>query len=233
MGPFTLPAGSFNEIKRSGRNVATPPGVQLALGAEGVRVVKPVKRLIRHTVAPFVVAATADQPLGARMFSVLMLLTRLALGGVLIYAGVVKVPNTPVFAAAVANFDILPPWGNWIVALALPWTEIVIGLLLICGLWLRYSAAVTVLMFLGFGGAVVLALARGIDIECGCFGTDDYERVGVKVLAIEAAMIAAGVLVYIFPRHSLSMLRLPKKVILALSNQTFRVWARAYKKRHT
>jgi uncharacterized membrane protein YphA (DoxX/SURF4 family) len=161
-----------------------------------------------------------------------MLLTRLALGAVLIYAGVVKVPNTAVFAEAVANFDILPRSGNWIVALTLPWAEIVIGLMLICGLWLRYSAAVTVLMFLGFGGAVVLALARGIDIECGCFGTDDYERVGVKVLAIEAAMIAAGVLVFIFPSQSLALLRLPKK-IRALSSQKFRVWARAYKQKHT
>jgi uncharacterized membrane protein YphA (DoxX/SURF4 family) len=200
--------------------MAEQAGPVRAISLEGVRVLKPLPTLIQHSVAPFVVAASADQRLGVRVFSVVMLLARLALGGVLIYAGVVKVPYPAAFAEAVANFDILPPFGNWVVALALPWAEIVIGLLLICGLWLRYSAAVTVLMFLGFGGAVLLALARGIDIECGCFGTDDYERVGVKVLAIEAAMIAAGVLVFIFPSQSLSLLRLPKKVVHVLAKRT-------------
>jgi uncharacterized membrane protein YphA (DoxX/SURF4 family) len=185
--------------------------------------------LVRHSVAPFVAAIAPDQRLGVRVSRLAMLLTRLALGGVLIYAGVVKVPNTPAFAEAVANFDILPPLGNWIVALTLPWVEIVAGLLLICGLWLRYSAAVTVLLFVGFGGAVLLALARGIDIECGCFGTDDYERVGVKVLAIEAAMIILAVLVFVFPSHSLALLRLPKKVVRKLVEQSGRV----YEKKHT
>ncbi|MGD0091147.1 MAG: MauE/DoxX family redox-associated membrane protein [Planctomycetota bacterium] len=193
-----------------------------------------VTRLIHHSVAPlvapFVAAVAPDQQLSARVFRLVMLLARVALGGVLLYAGIVKVPNTAVFERAIANFDILPPLGNWIVALTLPWAEIVIGLLLICGLWLRYSAAVTVLMFLGFGGAVLLALARGIDIECGCFGTDDYERVGVKVLAIEAAMIAAGVLVFIFPRHSLALLRLPKKVVHVVARKTLRLLTLPYKK---
>jgi len=196
--------------------------------------VERVTRLIHHSVAPlvapFVAAVAPDQQLSARVFRLVMLLARVALGGVLLYAGIVKVPNTAVFERAIANFDILPPLGNWIVALTLPWAEIVIGLLLICGLWLRYSAAVTVLMFLGFGGAVLLALARGIDIECGCFGTDDYERVGVKVLAIEAAMIAAGVLVFIFPRHSLALLRLPKKVVHVVARKTLRLLTLPYKK---
>ena len=165
------------------------------------------------------------------MFSVVMLLTRLGLGGVLIYAGAVKVPEPTAFTNAIANFEILPHLGNQIVAYTLPWAEIAIGLMLICGLWLRVSAAMTVLMFLGFGGAVLFALARGLDIECGCFGTDDYARVGFSVLAIETGMIAAGVLVFIFPRQSLSLLRLPKKVVAVVVDRTRRVTARTYRKK--
>lgn len=192
---------------------------------------KPVVTLLHHTVAPFVVAVRPDQRLSTRVFSVVMLLTRLGLGGVLIYAGVVKVPETKAFTNAIANFEILPHLGNQIVAYTLPWAEIIIGLLLICGLWLRVSAAMTVLMFLGFGGAVIFALARGLDIECGCFGTDDYAKVGFSVLAIEASMIAAGVLVFLFPRQSLSLLRLPKKVVAAVAERTRRVTVRTYKKK--
>ena len=192
---------------------------------------KPAAKVLHHTVAPFVLAVRPDQRLSTRIFSVVMLLTRLGLGGVLIYAGAVKVPEPAAFTDAIANFEILPHLGNQIVAYTLPWAEIVIGLLLICGLWLRVSAGMTVLMLLGFGGAVIFALARGLDIECGCFGTDDYARVGFSVLAIEAAMIIAGVFVFIFPKQSLSLLRLPKKVVAVVAERTRRVSVRIPKKK--
>ena len=190
---------------------------------------KPVTVLI----APFVVAATAEQRPGARVFRLVMLLTRVALGGVLLYAGIVKVPNTHVFASAVANFDLLPPLGAWIVALTLPWFEIALGLLLICGLWVRSTALVVVVLCLGFSGAVISALARGLDIECGCFATDDGTRVGLHTLAIEGGMIAAGILVFIFPRHSLAMLRLPKKVVSTIGKRTRRLSALVHKKKQS
>jgi putative oxidoreductase len=195
--------------------------------------VKSASILIHHSVAPFVAAAAPDQQLGVRVSRLAMLLARLALGSVLLYAGIVKVPNTAVFADAIANFDILPPLGNWLAALMLPWAEIVIGLLLICGLWVRSTAVVSVLMFLGFTGAVLSALARGLDIECGCFSTDQGTRVGLHTLGIEAAAIAAGILVFIFPRHSLALLRLPQKVVRALAIRASRVPAQAYKEKHT
>jgi uncharacterized membrane protein YphA (DoxX/SURF4 family) len=160
-----------------------------------------------------------------------MLLARLALGSVLLYAGIVKVPNRAAFAEAIANFDLLPPLCNQLAALTLPWVEIVIGLLLICGLWLRSTALVTVLLFLGFGAAVISALVRGLDIQCGCFGNDEGARVGLHTLAIETAGIAVGVLVFIFPRQSLALLRLPKNLVGVLSNHALRLSARNYKKK--
>ncbi|HEY3319205.1 MAG TPA: MauE/DoxX family redox-associated membrane protein [Planctomycetota bacterium] len=194
---------------------------------------KLVSSLIHYCSAPFVVAAKSEPLLGARLFSLLTLLARLALGASLLYAGLVKVPNSAAFAQAVANFDLLPPFGNQFVAVTLPWMEIVIGLLLICGLWVRGSALVSLLMFLGFSAAVLSALARDLNIECGCFGTDDGARVGLHTLAIESGGIIAGTLVLIFPKHSVALLRLPKKVVRALSNRTFRVSAREFKKKRT
>ena len=183
-------------------------------------------KIAQHSVAPFVAAVAPHLPLSARAFRLVMLLARLALGSVLLYAGVVKVPNPAAFADAIANFELLPPLFNWIAALTLPWVEIVTGLLLICGLWLRGSALVSVLMFLGFSGAVLSALARGLNIECGCFGTDAGARVGVHALCIEAAGLTAGVLVFFFPRQSLALLRFPKKVVHVLVKQSVRVYRR-------
>ncbi len=185
---------------------------------------KPIApRLIHLSVAPFVAVVAPDRHWSARVGLFLMLLARLALGGVLLYAGVLKAPNTGAFADTIANYEILPPLGNWLVALTLPWAEIVVGMLLICGLWLRGTALVAGLMFLGFGAGVIAALARDLDIVCGCFGTEDGARVGAYTLLFEALGLAAGVLVTIFPRQSLAFLRLPKKAVVALAKRKSRV----------
>ena len=189
------------------------------------------QRIVRHSFAPFAVAAAADQRLRVRVFRVMLLLARLALGSVLLYAGVVKLADIAAFAEAISNFDLLPPLGNQLVARTLPCVEIVTGLLLICGLWLRGSALVSVLMFLGFSVAVVSALARGLNIECGCFGTDSGAQVGLHALAIEAAGLLAGILVLLFPKQSVALLRLPKKVASSVSQRMSSVSARVFKKK--
>lgn len=177
--------------------------------------------------------AAPEQLVGARAFCLVMLLARLALGSVLLYAGVLKAPDHAAFAKVIANFGLLPQAGCQFLALILPWLEIALGLLLLCGLWLRSAALAAVLMFLGYSGAVLYALARDLNIECGCFGTNDGVRVGLHTLAIEAAGITAGILVFIFPRHSLALVRWPKKVFQSLSKRMFRVSARTYKEKHT
>jgi uncharacterized membrane protein YphA (DoxX/SURF4 family) len=124
-----------------------------------------------------------------RVFGVLV---RLALGGVLVYSGAVKLPHTADFAVQIVGFRLLPAQASQILAVTLPWVELLTGLLLICGVWARAAAGVSAGLFLMFGVAVVTALARGLDIECGCFGTESGAHAGMRTLLIDGACLAAS-----------------------------------------
>lgn len=132
-------------------------------------------------------------PREERLKSGALLLLRLALGGVLFYAGFLKLRETWQFAEAIANFRLLPAQGNQFLAVVLPWLEVTTGLLLVFGVWTRAAGLLAALLFAAFLGAIAAALWRGLDIECGCFGTGAAARVGLHALAFDAVFLAAAV----------------------------------------
>lgn len=98
------------------------------------------------------------------------LLLRLIIGGIFIYAGVLKERTPQEFADNIAAYQLLPAALINLVALGLPFFEIMIGLMLIIGFRLRLAACSTLLLILVFAIALASALARGLNIDCGCFG---------------------------------------------------------------
>lgn len=100
-------------------------------------------------------------------------LCRLALGALFIYAGFTKVyppEHQFLFEMAVSAYQLLPAWAVVVVARALPWFEIALGLVLLLGWELRYSSVLTALLVGGFIAAMAVTYARGIEADCGCFG---------------------------------------------------------------
>ena len=100
-----------------------------------------------------------------------LIVFRLVVGGVFIWAGVLKVVDPLGFAQSIMNYQVFPRTLAFIAALVLPWVEVISGGLVIVGLFKRSSALLISLMLAGFIGLVALALARGIDTSCGCFGS--------------------------------------------------------------
>jgi uncharacterized membrane protein YphA (DoxX/SURF4 family) len=98
------------------------------------------------------------------------LLARLVLGIILIWAGAVKVTKPELSALAVRAYKILPYDFAGYVGYALPVLEILIGLLLVIGLFTRLSAALGGLLMLAFIIGISWAWAHGYSIDCGCFG---------------------------------------------------------------
>lgn len=96
----------------------------------------------------------------------------LVIGCVFIYAGVLKIPNPLQFADNVASYEILPNALVSPFALSLPFLEILAGLLLVTGIQWRVGALAISALAAVFCFAIVYALARGIVIDCGCFGSD-------------------------------------------------------------
>lgn len=107
---------------------------------------------------------------GGRRVRVVGLMARLVLGVVLIWAGVAKVTSPALSARAVRAFQILPYDVAGYVGYALPVLEILIGLLVVAGLFTRLSAVVGGLLMAAFIIGISSAWIRGLSIDCGCFG---------------------------------------------------------------
>jgi uncharacterized membrane protein YphA (DoxX/SURF4 family) len=101
----------------------------------------------------------------------LVLIARLILGVVFIYASIDKIAHPAAFAKDVYNYQILPEVLINLTALALPWLEIILGIFLLVGLFREGTAWIATLLLVVFFGAMVFNLARGLDIHCGCFNT--------------------------------------------------------------
>lgn len=96
-------------------------------------------------------------------------IVRIALGAIFLYAGAVKAVDTKAFAGSIEAYRLLPYFGNYLAASVLPWVEVICGVLLVAGWRARAAATVTVLLNLVFIAAMVSAVARGLEIDCGCF----------------------------------------------------------------
>jgi len=101
-------------------------------------------------------------------------LLRLFIGGLFLYSGYIKVIDPHAFAESVANYQLISGRAVTLTALYLPWLEIWTGLALLLVPPLRASAWLLItLMLLVFTAAKISALARGLDISCGCGTGDD------------------------------------------------------------
>lgn len=96
---------------------------------------------------------------------------RLALGLIFIYASIDKIYHPAEFAQVIYNYQILPDTLINMAAIILPWLELLLGILLILGLWLPGAIVLSNLLLLTFFGTLVLNTIRGVNVHCGCFTT--------------------------------------------------------------
>jgi uncharacterized membrane protein YphA (DoxX/SURF4 family) len=134
-------------------------------------------------------------PLGSLLSSrPLVLAARIGTGLVLAWAGLAKIGDPQAFAEQVHNFRILPVALENLAAMTLPWVEVVASLALLLGVRSRAAAVLATALLAVFTVAVLAAIYRGLDIECGCFGTSDSTHVGWVKVAQNLGMLAlAGV----------------------------------------
>lgn len=96
---------------------------------------------------------------------------RLALGTVWLVAGALKIGDPAASVRAVRAYRLLPEPVVQIVGAGLPAAELVLGVLLIIGLGVRVGAVLSALLLAAFVVGIAAAWARGLRIDCGCFGS--------------------------------------------------------------
>ena len=119
-----------------------------------------------------------------------VLLCRLAVGGIFLYASLDKLAHPAAFAQAIYHYRILPPGLLHPVALLLPMTELILGLGLVLGVARRGSALLAAMLTTVFLAAIAVSLLRGLDISCGCFHTDGGHQVGLSLLLRDLVLLA-------------------------------------------
>jgi len=123
-------------------------------------------------------------------------LARLALGGLFIYASLDKLFHPAEFAKIIADYRLLPGATISLLAVVLPWAELIAGALLVVGLLTESSALLLGFFSLVFTGAVTAALVRGLDITCGCFTVSETaDNVAWSHLAVDLGLLALAVIV--------------------------------------
>jgi len=107
-------------------------------------------------------------------------LAQLAIGVLFLVAALGKIGDLSNFAQQVHNYRLAPMWSQNLIAMTLPWIELVAGLALVLNVRPRAGATILLALMLVFTVAVGAAWARGLDFECGCFGKASASRIGAQ-----------------------------------------------------
>jgi uncharacterized membrane protein YphA (DoxX/SURF4 family) len=125
-----------------------------------------------------------------RILRITTIVLRILVGLVFVYAAYVKLRDPwALFAMSIDSYGILPLRWVEFVARTLPWFELVLGMVLIAGIFQRVATGIGTLLMLGFIGAMAWAKLHGKEIDCGCFGPGD--PIGPLTIIRDASIGAA------------------------------------------
>jgi len=136
---------------------------------------------------------------------ILVLICRWFVGLVFLYASLDKIQHPEAFAQAIANYRLVPMPLLHPFAVLLPVVEALCGLVLLVGWQRRGAALLCSLMTLVFIVAIGSALARGLDISCGCFHTEGGHGVGQDLLIRDIGLLIVALVPLFAPRDRWSL----------------------------
>lgn len=127
--------------------------------------------------------------------TILILVIRTFIGILFIFYGVSKIADPSQFANEIGNYNMTPEFLTQIMALILPWLEMIVGVLLLFGISQNENGILATGMLLLFTIAVAIAFARGLDISCGCSGSNASQKVGwLKIIQNIGLMILTTII---------------------------------------
>ena len=133
-----------------------------------------------------------------------ILIFRITLGALFVYASVDKILYPTSFADSVSSYQVVPrPLLN-IVAIIFPWCELVAGLFLLNGFKTRSSNMLIFLMLCLFNVLIISVLARGLQIDCGCFSSGS-DPIGIPKLLEDYGYLLMSLAIFFFDKGFFSL----------------------------
>lgn len=137
-----------------------------------------------------------------------LVLMRILLGVLFIYASYDKILNPHQFAISIRAYKIVPIEFSNLFALMLAWSEMIAGILIILGIFTKQAASAIFIMLAMFISAIVISIVRGLAIDCGCFRSEGGHAVDFSLLIRDILLLFAAYLVVRYERGFLTLSRL-------------------------
>ncbi|MBI4811496.1 MAG: DoxX family membrane protein [Ignavibacteriales bacterium] len=132
----------------------------------------------------------------------ILLLSRFILGVVFIVASIEKIALPEAFALDVQAYKLVPfPIVN-IVALVLPWLELIAGIFMISGVFIRSSSLILISLLCVFIISMAVVLFQGLKIDCGCFGLTNNSQVSWFRVLEDVFLLILGLYIFFFVREN-------------------------------
>ena len=126
------------------------------------------------------------------IWPIVLYLIRIVIGALFVFAGATKAYDPAAFASEIQRYQLLPWLFGALLAAYLPWLEITSGLFLILGRFERGALLLVSVLLLTFTIALGSAIARGLSIDCGCFGKT-FQSTGTVVPLVRNLLLLVGV----------------------------------------
>lgn len=130
-------------------------------------------------------------------------ITKVFIGLIFVLSGIEKIADPAGFSDAIANYKLMPNFVINFFAISIPWIELISGILLIFNQYIKENTFIYISLMSIFTIMVLIAVLRGLDIDCGCFGTQNVQAVGITKIIENLALIILGVYVFIYNDKSI------------------------------
>ena len=140
---------------------------------------------------------------------------KLFLGIVFIISSATKIPNPEKFAEAIAAYRIVPEIFLPAMSFVIPWIQLLCGALLVCDIYVKSSSLILSGLLTVYTLAIVSAVARGLDIDCGCFDLliEMGEKVGIEAILRDIFFLLLSLILFFFDKNDISVYGLKKKFL--------------------
>ena len=137
----------------------------------------------------------------------LLLTIRVFFGFIFIFAAITKIADPEGFSLSIYNYKLMPDVLINVLAIAFPWIELVAGILLIFGISVKENSAILTGLLVIFIIAIAISMVRGLNIDCGCFGTVDGAKVGILKILENLGLLILGLILIKYDSRFLSLAR--------------------------
>lgn len=140
----------------------------------------------------------SNKPLRKRMPYIFTLVVRTALGCLFIWSSLPKIRQPYDFLSSVYSYELVGPKLGMVVAMTLPWLELLVGICLLGGIFVSGALLASAAMGAMFTFVLGSVLYRGLQISCGCFGISNAEIVNYSALVRACLILLFSLAAYIF-----------------------------------